>query len=84
MQQNEKFPINRRHQRIATLHARPRRGAAVHRFQSIGVTKEWRLVQMVFSLDVPLWGFQSIGVTKEWRLLQAEREVWDILKVSNQ
>ena len=36
-------------------------------FQSIGVTKEWRLVNKGLRLGTRLGGFQSIGVTKEWR-----------------
>ena len=35
-------------------------------FQSIGVTKDWRL--LLFGNHLLLWArFQSIGVTKDWR-----------------
>ena len=36
-------------------------------FQSIGVTKDWRLLNEVKLLPVVASGFQSIGVTKDWR-----------------
>jgi len=36
------FPINRRHQRMATLMRKRFAGLLEGRFQSIGVTKEWR------------------------------------------
>ncbi len=37
------------------------------RFQSIGVTKEWRRLRII-TLAAAISSFQSIGVTKEWRL----------------
>ncbi len=36
-------------------------------FQSIGVTKEWRLLGEPGGVGAQNHGFQSIGVTKEWR-----------------
>ncbi len=59
------FPINRRHQRMATQR-RPARMRANCGFQSIGVTKEWRRGQGSPAGDQQA-SFQSIGVTKEWR-----------------
>ena len=39
------FPINRRHQRMATTaYDNPSRFQALKSFQSIGATKEWRLI----------------------------------------
>ncbi len=37
------FPINRRHQGLATQVGNGALGSAVVSFQSIGVTKDWRL-----------------------------------------
>ena len=39
----------------------------IWRFQSIGVTKEWRQTFSTPQSFVAEFGFQSIGVTKEWR-----------------
>jgi hypothetical protein len=40
------FPINRRHQRLATVQEREVPGIPpLPRFQSIGVTKDWQLLQ---------------------------------------
>ena len=63
------FPINRRHQRIGTSRKEKFRKPWPSSFQSIGVTKEWRLTscRCVHRWRPP--SFQSIGVTKEWRLL---------------
>ena len=64
------FPINRRHQGLATLKEQVAALIQPHQgFQSIGVTKDWRR-----GLRSPpkkpvhgCGGFQSIGVTKDWR-----------------
>ncbi len=37
-------------------------------FQSIGVTKDWRLGGGTGNPGDLIVGFQSIGVTKDWRL----------------
>ena len=63
-----KFPINRRHQGLATLASRSAvLGHRLVRFQSIGVTKDWRLGGVISS-TLAGTSFQSIGVTKDWRL----------------
>ncbi len=69
------FPINRRHQRLATWTIIPLCLHTGSGFQSIGVTKDWRRgcfldYQVFFTRR-----FQSIGVTKDWRLL-----VWNFGK----
>ena len=54
---------------MATSQEAARSDARLYRFQSIGVTKEWRPCWHCVGLEsycVGL-GFQSIGVTKEWR-----------------
>ena len=63
----KQFPINRRHQGLATGTERETGLTRITCFQSIGVTKDWRLSCMTLQV---LRGtcFQSIGVTKDWRL----------------
>ncbi len=68
-----RFPINRRHQRMATR-PWPAWWSACWLatcFQSIGVTKEWRLAHPESFKATGRAGFQSIGVTKEWRPSEA-------------
>ena len=60
------FPINRRHQRLATPAKDEQNTRMITCFQSIGVTKDWRL-KVVRPWGLPLPRFQSIGVTKDWR-----------------
>ena len=61
------FPINRRHQGLATRsQSKPDRCSA-KRFQSIGVTKDWRLIEFSAFYGIAPLSFQSIGVTKDWR-----------------
>ncbi len=65
---NPWFPINRRHQRMATLLFLFIVASLVSRgFQSIGVTKEWRLEELLDYWPGNIPSFQSIGDTKEWR-----------------
>ncbi len=60
------FPINRRHQGLATVHKRPIKRQWKPDFQSIGVTKDWRQpIARLLAEGRP--NFQSIGVTKDWR-----------------
>ena len=69
------FPINRRHQGLATLE--PLQKLQRHGFtcfQSIGVTKDWRLPPDGRS-NVLYSRFQSIGVTKYWRRGPTGRQV---------
>ena len=61
------FPINRRHQRMATCSIRRAPLPRDRCFQSIGVTKEWRLRKGHLIGIIGGLSFQSIGVTKEWR-----------------
>ncbi len=62
------FPINRRHQGLATSSIRTGDwGMALKGFQSIGVTKDWRRAARAISGKVTSNSFQSIGVTKDWR-----------------
>ncbi len=62
-----RFPINRRHQQVATVVVPPSSSAAMASFQSIGVTNKWRHPQAATAQLVPAKGFQSIGVTNKWR-----------------
>ncbi len=62
------FPINRRHQRMATPKKVKHFDLPEGSFQSIGVTKEWRHWETKMAVYSILLCFQSIGVTKEWRL----------------
>ena len=65
---DEQFPINRRHQRMATSSSVVGTWAVVGTgFQSIGVTKEWRPEPICNHCQIINSRFQSIGVTKEWR-----------------
>ena len=68
------FPINRCHQGLATCIG----GTAIHQagegFQSIGVTKYWRLLGPLAVSCQHLSGFQSIGVTMDWRLHRRHAE----------
>ena len=62
-----RFPINRRHQGLATPFPRKvGRSKFPTSFQSIGVTKDWRPTGPARSGSLPA-RFQSIGVTKDWR-----------------
>ena len=88
---NDEFPINRRHQGLATLCRARQCGSQglfpINRrhqglatgptgspllmgwrwcFQSIGVTKDWRLFKSL-AAQRSVRSFQSIGVTKDWR-----------------
>ena len=65
---NKPFPINRRHQGLATLEDLQTTEFWLHSFQSIGVTKDWRRVSENIKQASAAWkSFQSIGVTKDWR-----------------
>ena len=64
------FPINRRHQGLATVRSVNLSFGLTLSFQSIGVTKDWRHTTMIWYRLVWI-RFQSIGVTKDWRLTQA-------------
>ncbi len=65
------FPINRRHQGLATIYILQRTdGGILAGFQSIGVTKDWRLIYATCKLPALNNSFQSIGVTKDWRRLR--------------
>ncbi len=64
----EAFPINRRHQQVATLLSDWvgwSRGCSS--FQSIGVTNKWRRTYTHHKLNAHNLCFQSIGVTNKWR-----------------
>ena len=69
-----RFPINRRHQGLATGTVEPRCLTTAAGFQSIGVTKDWRRLTKTYLSQSIFVGFQSIGVTKDWRLWQCEFE----------
>jgi hypothetical protein len=59
------FPINRRHQGLATLPLFFNR-SLVSGFQSIGVTKDWRQTGVQCRRrEASRESFQSIGVTKD-------------------
>ena len=60
------FPINRRHQGLATVSTGSTTISWRTGFQSIGVTKDWRPAQDLRSAWRVIL-FQSIGVTKDWR-----------------
>ena len=62
-----RFPINRRHQGLATRLEFLRHYGKGCSFQSIGVTKDWRPPTAMFPCPNPNC-FQSIDVTKDWRL----------------
>ena len=62
------FPINRRHQGLATgAELLKPLSIGYGRFQSIGVTKDWRQGEHHAPCAPPESSFQSIGVTKDWR-----------------
>ncbi len=66
---SRRFPINRRHQGLATvLVAAWGADASQYGFQSIGVTKDWRQRTGARVYSRLQLSFQSIGVTKDWRL----------------
>ncbi len=66
-----RFPINRRHQGLATLYSSQYSFPFLSTsFQSIGVTKDWRPDSTTSCHPPQMAGFQSIGVTKDWRPLE--------------
>ena len=82
---SSKFPINRRHQGLATVDAVGGRIEVPAGFQSIGVTKDWRRSKPQAGKAPTPRGFQSIGVTKDWRHESVDPRSFDGLrKVSNQ
>ncbi len=63
------FPINSRHQEVATKAAgKVLRLAGVLRFQSIAATKKWRRSRLPRAGQPVHLCFQSIAATKKWRL----------------
>ena len=75
------FPINRCHQRLATFaRLAASIGLAFSSFQSIGVTKDWRLLASCPLIMTAFTGFQSICVTKNWRPTSQTAQEAQILK----
>ena len=67
------FPFKRRHQRMATIVEIVQwvKFRAYWVFQSIGVTKDWRLKPGESTYDLEYQSFQSVGVSKDCRQRKA-------------
>ena len=64
------FPINRRHQRMATIHSALVSHARDCRFQSIGVTNEWRPDKILAAIDA---AFTSFPINRRHQRMATER-----------